>query len=74
MSSAVFLDMPSEVIFSVLLNLDPIDVAAMGTCCRSLRDYTAPANIALWKALFLQLFDSPEEVGGPGRAVSQLPC
>lgn len=56
------LDAPPEVIFAILANLDPIDVAALSQTSRALHTYTGPQNALLWKTLFLNLFDMPDPV------------
>lgn len=61
----LLLDAPPEVIFAVLANLDPVDVAALSQTSRALHAYTAPANTLLWRTLFLGLFDLPDPVGLP---------
>jgi len=54
------LDTPPEVLFSILANLDPIDVAAISQTCKSLYLYTKSDNALLWKTLFIKMFDVPD--------------
>ncbi|KAK9898301.1 hypothetical protein P389DRAFT_166730 [Cystobasidium minutum MCA 4210] len=58
---ASLLDMPPEVLFGVLVHLDPVDVASMSVTCKDLNSYAAKDNLILWKALFLNLFDAPDQ-------------
>lgn len=58
--SASLLNAPPEVIFCILANLDPVDVAALSQTSRALHAYVAEGNVLLWRTLFLNLFDMPD--------------
>lgn len=60
MSSNV-LDLPTEIIAYILVQLSYRDLLAFSATCRETQAFASPRNQQLWQAIFLQKFDDPRD-------------
>lgn len=55
----VLVDLPQEVLGSILSFLAPREVVRFGRTCRQANGFISPDNQLLWRDTFLHIFDDP---------------
>ena len=55
----ILVDLPQEVLGSILSFLEPRDVVRFGRTCQRALGFINPSNQLLWRDTFLQIFDNP---------------
>ncbi|RMZ84048.1 hypothetical protein DV737_g1354, partial [Chaetothyriales sp. CBS 132003] len=53
--------LPRELLSNVLSYVEPVDLARFAQTCQSAQNAAHPANQVLWRRVFLNLYDDPED-------------
>lgn len=60
MMACTLIDLPQEVLGTVLSFLPPPDIIRFGRTCHSSHAFISPSNQLLWRESFLHVYDDPE--------------